>query len=150
MATIEIDEQFQDKISPELLLNVVQAVFLHQKISEDSGVTVQISDDTTLKELNLQYLGIDAPTDVLSFPLPFDDPETGGKYLGDIIISFQKASEQANAGNHAVIEEIKLLIVHGMLHLIGYDHSSPDEKAEMWQIQDQLLTALGIDARPSE
>ncbi|MFN2144341.1 MAG: rRNA maturation RNase YbeY, partial [Anaerolineales bacterium] len=92
----------------------------------------------------------DAPTDVLSFPVAFDDPETGSPYLGDILISLPTARKQAETAGHAVQDEVQLLLAHGMLHLLGYDHTTPEEKAKMWTLQDRILTQLGIQAKPTE
>ncbi len=116
----------------------------------ESALSLKITGDEEIQTLNRDYLGKDAPTDVLSFPVPFDDPESGIPYLGDIIISLPTASRQAESGGHAVEEEIKLLLVHGILHLLGYDHATPEEKAAMWALQDKILTQLGIQAKPTE
>lgn len=109
----------------------------------DSEATILLTGDEQLHELNLKYLDIDAPTDVLSFPAGYTDPDTQVNYLGDILISYPRAQAQADAGGHAVEEELKLLVVHGMLHLLGYDHAETDEKAEMWAVQAGVLKALG-------
>jgi len=112
------------------------------------GLTVLISDDAQLHELNRQYLGIDAPTDVLSFPADETDPDTGERYLGDVIISHPRAASQAASAGHSLEDELRLLVVHGVLHLLGYDHAAPDEKAHMWEIQAQILRSLGSNASP--
>jgi probable rRNA maturation factor len=148
--TIEIDQSFQGKVSPGDLTGVVDAVFKHLQIDPSASLTIQISDDERLHQLNLEFLAIDEPTDVLSFPVPFEDPETGSFYYGDIVISYPKAAAQAKTGGHDISDELKLLVVHGILHLLGYDHADEDDKLEMWSIQDQLLTNLAILARPTE
>jgi probable rRNA maturation factor len=150
MVTVEIDEQVQEEISPQGLVRLVGDIFSLLELPKNAGLSIRISDNQTLQELNSQYLGIDAPTDVLSFPVAFEDPETGAQYYGDIIVSFQKAAAHADSGGHAVLDEIKLLIVHGVLHLLGYDHAAEEEKQEMWAAQDKLLAALNINARPAE
>lgn len=116
--------------------------------SSDNEATIVLTGDEQLRELNLKYLDIDAPTDVLSFPAGYTDPETAVNYLGDILISFPQAQAQAEAGGHSVEDELKLLVVHGMLHLLGYDHAEADEKAEMWAVQDRVLKALGTPLSP--
>ncbi len=110
----------------------------------DAELTILLSDDAELQRLNLRFLGIDAPTDVLSFPSGETDPETGLLYLGDVVISISRATAQADAANHAVSGEIQLLIVHGILHLLGYDHADEVEKARMWQMQQRILNSLGL------
>jgi probable rRNA maturation factor len=113
----------------------------------EQDLTIAIEDDERLHALNLEFLAIDAPTDVLSFPAGDGeiDPETGVLYLGDIIISYPRALEQATSGGHPVMHEIQLLVVHGVLHLLGHDHAEPEEKAEMWAAQREALLALGIE-----
>ena len=115
-----------------------------------SGLSLYLTDDDELHQLNRDHLGIDAPTDVLSFPIPFEDPESGAAYLGDIMISVRTAARQAESGGHLLEDEIRLLLVHGILHLLGHDHATPEDKETMWQIQDSILTTLRIEARPSE
>jgi probable rRNA maturation factor len=92
--------------------------------------------------LNRQYLGVDAPTDVLSFPVGEVDPESEALYLGDILISYPQALAQAEAAGHPVQAELQLLVVHGTLHLLGYDHAEEDEKTLMWKAQDEILARL--------
>ncbi len=111
---------------------------------------MQITDDAVLQKLNHQYMGIDAPTDVLSFPVPFENPDTGNIYLGDILISFPTAVRQSKSAGHPTEEEIALLLVHGILHLLGYDHTTNEEKESMWALQESILTNLKIKARPTE
>jgi probable rRNA maturation factor len=103
-----------------------------------------ITDDQHLHQLNKQFRDVDAPTDVLSFPAGHVDPENGTRYLGDILISFPRAESQASAADHSFMEELQLLVVHGILHLLGYDHASEDEKERMWLAQAEILGQLGI------
>jgi probable rRNA maturation factor len=107
-------------------------------------ITVVLTDDNEIQQLNRDFLGNDAPTDVLSFPASESDPETGNPYLGDIIISIPRAAQQANAAGHELIAEVQLLIVHGTLHLLGYDHAEAAEKNKMWQAQAEVLKRLGL------
>ncbi len=116
----------------------------------DAGndATILLTGDEQLHELNQKYLGVDAPTDVLSFPADLVDPETNVNYLGDVLISFPRALAQAAGGGHPVEQELRLLVVHGMLHLLGYDHSQPEEKEKMWAIQAKILSKLGCPLAP--
>jgi probable rRNA maturation factor len=107
-------------------------------------VTILLTDDSQLHEFNRQYLGVDAPTDVLSFPSGETDPETGEMYLGDVIISIPRAQVQATAAGHKLEAEVQLLVVHGVLHLLGYDHAEAKGKARMWAAQDRALNDLGL------
>ncbi len=109
-----------------------------------ADMTIVLTDDAQLHELNREYLGIDAPTDVLSFPAAESDPETGTPYLGDILISIPRAKQQAEAAGHSVEAEVQLLVVHGTLHLLGHDHAEAGEKARMWQAQAEVMSQLGL------
>ena len=121
------------RLNPDLLPN-----------SDDPDITIVLTDDRQLHELNRDYLGVDAPTDVLSFPASESDPETGTTYLGDILISIPRATQQAQAAGHPVEAEVQLLVVHGVLHLLGYDHADDEEKAQMWDEQAKVLNKLGL------
>jgi probable rRNA maturation factor len=114
----------------------------------NADATILLTGDEQLQEMNLKYLDIDAPTDVLSFPAGYIDPDTNVKYLGDILISYERAKAQSAAGGHAVEQELILLVVHGMLHLLGYDHGAPEEKDEMWAAQARILKSLGCPLSP--
>jgi probable rRNA maturation factor len=109
-----------------------------------ADMTIVLTDDAQLHELNREYLGVDAPTDVLSFPASESDPETGTPYLGDILISIPRAKQQAEAAGHSVEDEVQLLVVHGTLHLLGHDHAEATEKARMWKAQAEVMSALGL------
>jgi probable rRNA maturation factor len=109
-----------------------------------ADMTIVLTDDAQLHELNLEYLGVDAPTDVLSFPAAEADPETGAAYLGDILISLPRATQQAQSAGHSVEDEVQLLVVHGTLHLLGHDHAEAGEKARMWQAQAEVMSSLGL------
>lgn len=110
----------------------------------EGGLTVVLSDDAHLRELNREYLGIDQPTDVLSFPAFETDPDSGEAYLGDVIISVPRAEMQARASGHSLEAELQLLVVHGVLHLLGHDHAEPEARAGMWAVQAAVLRRLGL------
>ena len=112
--------------------------------SATADMTIVLTDDRQLHELNVDYLGVDAPTDVLSFPAGEVDPETEALYLGDIAISIPRAAQQAQTGGHSVEAEVQLLVIHGTLHLLGYDHGTDEEKAVMWAEQAKVLERLGL------
>ena len=112
--------------------------------SLEVDLSIILTDDARLHELNLNYLGVDAPTDVLSFPASETDPETGARYIGDILISLPRAESQAAAAGHALESEVQLLVVHGVLHLLGHDHAQAEDKARMWKAQAEVLEKLGL------
>jgi len=119
--------------------------------AKDADLTLLLTGDDQIQELNHQFLGIDAPTDVLSFPAEEFDPDSGLLYLGDIILSYPRALNQAAESGHPVQDELQLLVVHGVLHLLGYDHAEPAGKAEMWALQADVLRQLGCSITgPSE
>jgi len=122
--------------------DAAQAALLHESVEGD--LTILLADDARLHELNRDYLGVNAPTDVLSFPASETDPETGAPYLGDILISVPRAVEQARAAGHALEAEVQLLVVHGVLHLLGHDHAEAPGKARMWAAQAEVLKGLGL------
>ncbi|MCS6995102.1 MAG: rRNA maturation RNase YbeY [Anaerolineales bacterium] len=144
MITIEILEQLSPSISPELVEQAVRAALTHQNAPADAELTVVLSNDIELRELNLQWMGVNAPTDVLSFPAEEIDPETGARYLGDVIISVETALRQAARAGHSLEAEVQLLAVHGVLHLLGHDHATDEEKARMWAAQSEILNQLGL------
>src|SRR5512147_346934 len=130
---------------PENLLeHAVNAALEHESQSMESELSIILTDDARLHELNLNYLGIDAPTDVLSFPASETDPESGARYIGDILISIPRAQSQADAAGHPLESEVQLLVVHGVLHLLGHDHAEPEEKSRMWKAQAEILNSLGL------
>lgn len=118
---------------------------LRQQSAPDADLTLVLTNDHVIHELNRNFLGTDAPTDVLSFPAGETDPETERRYLGDVIISLPRAREQAGGAGHPVDAEVQLLIIHGVLHLLGYDHAEAEGKNRMWAAQTQILERLGLE-----
>jgi probable rRNA maturation factor len=129
-----------------LLERAANAALEHHLLQEslDFELSIVLTDDARLQELNRDYLGIDAPTDVLSFPASEMNPETGVRYIGDILISIPRAQTQADAADHPLESEVQLLVVHGVLHLIGHDHAQAEERAHMWKAQAEILERLGL------
>jgi probable rRNA maturation factor len=125
-----------------LLEQAARAALEHQ--SADGDLTLVLTNDGQLHHLNREYLGVDAPTDVLSFPASEMDPETKRCYLGDILISIPRAEAQARVANHPPVDEARLLVIHGVLHLLGHDHAEAKEKAKMWKAQGEILERLGL------
>ncbi len=93
-----------------------------------------------------QYRQVDAPTDVLSFPAEGEGPGALDEppYLGDLIVALPTIERQAQNEGHNAEDELLLAVVHGSLHLLGYDHDTPEHQAAMWAIQDELLRSLGV------
>ncbi len=134
-----------ERAAQETLLNSARQGTAEQRTAGQpaASLSIVITGDAQIQELNRQYRGIDAPTDVLSFSSDEIDPDTSESYLGDVLISYPRAMGQAQAGGHPVADELQLLTVHGVLHLLGYDHDLPAEKERMWAIQAEVLQRLG-------
>jgi probable rRNA maturation factor len=144
MIQVDIPETLPITLEPSLIEQAAQAALRAAGAPADADLTVVLAHDEQLQQLNLQFLGIDAPTDVLSFPAGEVDPDTTRPYLGDVIISVARA--QAQSLTHPVEDELRLLVVHGVLHLLGHDHAEQVEKATMWALQRQALRSLGCEA----
>jgi probable rRNA maturation factor len=129
-------------VSSELVERAALVTLGHQFAQGD--LSIVLTDDAQLQQLNREYLGIDAPTDVLSFPSTETDPESGAAYLGDILISVPRAREQAGAAGHPVEAEVQLLVVHAVLHLLGHDHAEAEDKSRMWAAQAAILESIGL------
>ena len=115
--------------------------------------TLTFVTDRTIRELNKNYRDTDSVTDVLSFESDGEiDPESGKEYLGDIVISLEQARRQAEQSGHPVENEIALLEIHGLLHLLGYDHLDKEQHDEMWKYQNMYLDQFGIrlNRKPGE
>jgi probable rRNA maturation factor len=146
---IEVDSKME-----ALIEQVVQKV-LEVEVEEDYEVSISFVDNREIKELNKQYRNKDTATDVLSFPLK-EFEETDENYsneeeyvqedmlLGDIVISLEKAKEQALEYGHSFERELAFLTVHGVLHLLGMDHEDEEQEKEMLKKQDEILQLLNI------
>ena len=144
MIYIEVNPSLKEPPPQEALVRAARAALAYQSAPPQADLTIVLSDDAQLRELNRAYRGVDAPTDVLSFPAGETDPETGAPYLGDVLISVPRAAEQAAAAGHSLADELQLLVVHGILHLLGHDHAGTEDKARMWAMQAQILGGLGL------
>ena len=145
MIEIHIDEPFQSSVLTNQLKKAIAATLDSEYVQGD--VTLLITDDGAIADLNQRFLGNPGPTDVLSFPtLPTDDafiPAPGAEpYLGDIVIAYPYAAAQAARFGRDIAGELMLLAVHGTLHLLGYDHAEPEEKTAMWARQDAILAGM--------
>ncbi len=144
MIFIELDLDPAPEIPAGLLEQAALAALAHQSIPDEADLTLMLAGDERLQALNREFRHVDASTDVLSFAADETDPETGRQYLGDVVISVPKARSQAQAGGHPLEQELQLLVVHGVLHLLGHDHAQAAEKARMWAAQAAVLERLGI------
>ena len=149
-----INIESEVEIDESMLADIQRALELAGEIYgvENSEVSVTLTNDQKIHELNLQYRGIDRPTDVLSFafrdsdePEIFSDADSDQpEILGDIIISIDRAKSQAEEFGHSIRREIVFLTVHGILHLLGYDHMEEKDRLEMESEQKFMMERLGI------
>ena len=143
----QIDPAFDHLLSTEDLRAVAQVTL--QLEGQSGQVTLVITGDPDIQRLNRDFLGIDAPTDLLAFSAQetgdsFVAAPEAGNYLGDVIVSYPRAVAQAAELGHPVEQEITLLVVHGVLHLLGYDHADEAEKEAMWARQEVILREFGF------
>ena len=134
------------------LRNVASEALRSCEGTEALAISLVIADDETVRGLNREYRGLDETTDVLAFSLGGHEgegdqfpvhPEEAGPF-GEIVISYPQAARQSREGRKPVKAEIALLVVHGALHLLGYDHADPQEERVMWAKQDQVLTGIPL------
>jgi probable rRNA maturation factor len=144
MHTVEIQNESGSRVDEKRLRAAAEKVLVQHNAPPDSTLTVVIGSNDLVAGLNRQYRGIDSPTDVLSFPA--DTPQVGDDppYLGDIIIAYPYAAAQAAREGHDLDDSLGLLVVHGTLHLLGYDHDTPENRAVMWTAQEAALRDLNI------
>ena len=154
MLQVLVRPPFEALVDADQVERAARAALQVAPLAQEAEISVVIAGDDEVQALNRQYRDVDAPTDVLSFaddrpdhshgqPAPAfvtapDEPH----YLGDVIVSLHRAEAQAAEQGHSTAQELRLLVVHGVLHLLGYDHATPAEEAEMWAKQEAILEAL--------
>lgn len=146
---ILIEEEFGGCLEENWLESVVEKVLTAQGVSSATELSVVIVGQEEIRQLNLNYLGKDAPTDVLAFAMlpkqsggvqvPFVAPPDGITHLGEVIISYPQAVIQAEEQKHSVKGEIAVLVIHGVLHLLGYEHDEPETEIEMRTREQAIL-----------
>lgn len=152
--TLLTDNRTDFEISGEIMEAVEKAcleTLKYEEFDEDCEISLSFVTNEEIHQINRQFRNVDAPTDVLSFPqLTFEEGEeadvneNGEIVLGDIIISVERAKEQAEEYGHGIKREIAFLTVHSMLHLLGYDHMEKDEEEDMFRRQKEILEIAGI------
>lgn len=144
MVILQVDEAFQDTMPRDQLIRAAN-ITLEAFGEAEAALSIVVTDEDTIRDLNKEHRGRDEPTDVLSFPADYVDPDLDRKYIGDVLISFPTARAQTEERDHGVAEELQLLVVHGVLHLLGYDHVESKDQDEMAQLQRRILTSLDLD-----
>ncbi len=148
--SIEVLNESEADVDPAALARLSRFVLDRMRVHPQAELCIKLVDEDTMSELNEHWMGKDGPTDVLAFPmdelrpgLVNEEPEEG--VLGDLVLCYAVAERQAETARSAgqagyrVADEVDLLTVHGILHLLGYDHAEPEEHQEMFGLQARLL-----------
>lgn len=145
---ILLDNQQEQPLDLDVWRELLARLLHHAKVDERAEVSVSFVDDAAIHELNRVHRSVDRPTDVLSFPQFGPDeefpPEPIPYSLGDIVVSIETTKRQTAEYGHSFERELGFLLTHGLLHLLGYDHETPEEEAEMREKQRDLLAAIGL------
>lgn len=141
---VELTNESGVEVAESQLQDVVLFGMSQMKVHPDAELAIVLVDEAAMEQLHLQWMGEPGPTDVLSFPMdelrPGRDGETSAEgILGDIVLCPTVAASQAEAAGHSVMAELSMLTIHGLLHLLGYDHAEPDEEKEMFGLQADIL-----------
>lgn len=142
--SIEIADQQTAKIDAGNLISAIEMIANDHHVKQ-AEISVAIVDDPTIRRLNQQYLNHDYETDVLSFVLEWDEP--AGKLVGQLVVSTDTAASLAIEIGGTMQEELLLYVIHGMLHLVGYDDKDSDAAAEMRLAEREYLSKFGIQHR---
>lgn len=150
------NQQESEKVTyrlKRLIRRAVEATLVYEAVEESCEVSVTFVDNEGIRALNQRFRGIDRATDVLSFPL-FDEDgmdahvEELDCMLGDIVLSLERAREQAEEFGHSFEREVAFLTVHSVLHLLGYDHElSEEDDADMRRRQTEIVTGMGLSVK---
>ena len=148
MAIFLADEQ-DAEVDTDVLIALARHVLVEQRVSEDMELSLLLVDKATITELNEKHLQKAGPTDVLAFPIdePGESPPTGPAILGDVVLCPQVAYDSAATFARSPQDELRLLTVHGILHLLGMDHAEPEEERAMFGLTDELLVSFGAARR---
>jgi probable rRNA maturation factor len=144
---VSVEKEFWGVVDEGWARRIAQTVLKAEGVVPPYEVSLVFTDSETVQKLNRDYRGVDEPTDVLAFCMllkkeadsSFALPPDGVTRLGEVIISYPQAVEQAKEQGHSTENELALLVIHGILHLLGYDHEEPEEEAEMRTREKELL-----------
>ena len=155
-----VDKRVRGKGHVALMRRAVSETLRHEGVHAPYEVSVVLADDAFIHELNREYMGVDGPTDVLSFPQEDHMPQSCGdaarrldssepvptrvvtRALGDIVVSLPTVARQAAEHGTGVENELALMVIHATLHLLGYDHHEPVAQDVMWRVQTEILTGV--------
>ena len=152
--SIQIEDPFVSLVDKDWLGKVVETTLIADGVGELVDIGLVIASDETVQNLNRSYRGVDASTDVLAFALsqPSSDevehfamPPDKILHLGEVIVSYHQAERQAEEQHHPIERELALLVVHGVLHLLGYDHGKPEAEQSMRAMEAEILNSIETD-----
>ncbi|SNS81452.1 rRNA maturation RNase YbeY [Rhodococcoides kyotonense] len=155
--SIEVSNESGMDVSEAELVSVARFAIASMDVHPAAELSMVLVDSATMADLHMRWMDLPGPTDVMSFPMDElepggrpDAPEPGPSMLGDIVLCPSFAADQAAAAGHPLEHELALLTVHGVLHLLGYDHAEPDEEKEMFGLQNRILEEWYEDLRRAE
>ncbi len=148
---IDVSNDTEADIEVERFGDLGRYVLKEMRVSGEADLTILFVDEAEMGDLHLKWMGEPGPTDVLSFPMDELRPGTEGKptsagVLGDVVVCPSLAERQAAEAGHSTEHEMFLLVIHGILHLLGFDHFTPEEEREMFDLQGSLLNGFATDA----
>lgn len=143
---VEVSNESGMAVDEVLIVDVARFALSRMDVHPGAELAITLVDLDVIEDLHIQWMDLPGPTDVLSFPMDElkpggrpDAPEPGAAMLGDLVICPQFAADQASSAGHSLEHELAVLTVHGILHLLGYDHAEPAEEREMFSLQNRLL-----------
>ncbi|QIK62093.1 rRNA maturation RNase YbeY [Leucobacter viscericola] len=150
--SVEINNESGIEVEEARLQRLAAFVLESLHVHPDTELGVMLVDEAAIEQLHVQWMNEPGPTDVLSFPMDElrpgrADAQTPAGLLGDVVICPQVAEAQAEAAGHDLPQEVSVLLTHGMLHLLGFDHATPEEEAEMFGLQRDLLLSFAMRER---
>ncbi len=152
--SVEVANESNVEVAEAELVSVAMFALARMQVHPAAELSMVLVDSAAMAELHMQWMELPGPTDVMSFPMDElrpggrpDAAEPGPSMLGDIVLCPSFAAEQAAAAGHSLGEELLLLTVHGVLHLLGYDHAEPEEEKEMFGLQSEVLADFYHDQR---
>jgi probable rRNA maturation factor len=148
--SIRVDKPFAGLVSKQWLRQAVKLTLVHTGISSPVELGLVVAGDDTVHELNRNYRSVDSTTDVIAFSLsergadnqPFITPPDEVIHLGEVVVSYPQAKRQAHEQRHSLERELALLVAHGVLHLLGYDHELPEQAEKMRSMESRVLDAI--------
>lgn len=139
---LQLDPRIEAEVDEERLHHLAGETLRREGVAQSFELGLFITDDEGIRELNRRYREVDEPTDVLAFGGEVEGFVSPALHLGDIVISYPRAASQAQERGHSVAQEMDLLFLHGLLHLLGYEDETPEDRARMWARQEEVLGAL--------